>query len=843
MVVAPLGEQQPSPVILLRRYTLKSWPYLLLLATVGIFLADGLFGDRMFFLRDAFSGIPSYPQLAASALKSDEWLLWWNPFRGFGKPYIADPEAAFFYPPNWIYYWFSPGRAVALHCALHLFLIAAALFALARHWRLAIAPALVTAVSFTFSAGIVASMEFRSPFSALAWGPLELLLVSRMLEEGRNAPRGCIRKWRRMAGKLILLSIVIALQYLAGHPQVMLNSFLLVVSFIVARCFWLRQWRLLPEMLLAFALAGGLALGLCMIQFLPSWVFIQHSERAISVDPGLDMASVHPSHWLTLLLPFLDGRAGYPDAFWGKTLYEYSAGACHVGIVPLILAPFAWLATGNGRSACRADESELARFLVWFFAAVGASGLVLAAGKYAPAYMILYDYLPGFSYFRWPAKFLIYVAYALSFLAGLGLQALLTRALLPKASRVPSMILFGWVAAAIVILGGYWVARQSPQFWAFLTGGRFLSTPAHLTVSMADYSRTIFFLVASVLVVAAWHNRWLSGRVSASVLVVLCFANLFLVGREIHPLVSRATYALQPEIAPLLAPNPADYRVHSVYAPAIAQFLYGNSDPATHAWGRNAGSENSYQPIGVFDSHQSGMKLLRWDELNRLLLTLPPAEAGRLADLMNIRYVVTGAPFEKVLWRGGPKDIQLHERPSALPRAYLVNRWVTAEDSDTVTKILLDPSFDHRGGAVLELQPEQSLPASDAAALNPAPVGQVRRIDYRWNSVSMEATATQRALLILSDTWFPGWKASVDGLEKPIYRANFNFRAVLLEPGEHRVVFRYAPQEATLGMCISAASGVFTIIVAFLIWRREKDRDPDRTIAADTPDCQCSPTT
>src|SRR5207249_2285639 len=136
-------------------------------------------------------------------------------------------------------------------------------------------------------------------------------------------------------------------------------------------------------------------------------------------DPGLDQASIHPRHWLTVLLPYLYGRPGYPREFWGQTIYEFWAGTCYVGILPLVMlgfSPFAMKVAGK-RTA-----GDLRRFLFLFFAGVALVGLILAAGKYTPFYMLLYQLVPGFSHFRWPSKFLVLVLYSLSILAGLGCQ-------------------------------------------------------------------------------------------------------------------------------------------------------------------------------------------------------------------------------------------------------------------------------------------------------------------------------------------------------------------------------------------------------------------------------------
>ena len=78
-------------------------------------------------------------------------------------------------------------------------------------------------------------------------------------------------------------------------------------------------------------------------------------------------------------------------------------------------------------------------------------------------------------------------------------------------------------------------------------------------------------------------------------------------------------------------------------------------------------------------------------------------------------------------------------------------------------------------------------------------VGTARIATYEHERVTIDTDAPGRRLFVLSDTWFPGWRATVDGTPTPILRANVAFRAVPLSPGRHRVVFEYAPASFRIG--------------------------------------------
>jgi hypothetical protein len=89
--------------------------------------------------------------------------------------------------------------------------------------------------------------------------------------------------------------------------------------------------------------------------------------------------------------------------------------------------------------------------------------------------------------------------------------------------------------------------------------------------------------------------------------------------------------------------------------------------------------------------------------------------------------------------------------------------------------------------------------------------------------VELDATLRQPGLLILADTFYPGWTATVDGEPAPILRANRLMRAVPVPAGSHRVVFRYRPASVRLGAAISACGAM--VVVGWLAWRPRKNRE------------------
>jgi Bacterial membrane protein YfhO len=153
-------------------------------------------------------------------------------------------------------------------------------------------------------------------------------------------------------------------------------------------------------------------------------------------------------------------------------------------------------------------------------------------------------------------------------------------------------------------------------------------------------------------------------------------------------------------------------------------------------------------------------------------------------------------------------DMKLYDRHDALPRAYLVDRAVVLDDAGAADR-LADPTFDPRGEAVLA-------PGASAQPMNGARGGAVAIIEVdEPERVRIAVRAAGDSYLVLSDSWYPGWNAAVDGIEAPIERANILFRAVRVPAGEHVVEFRYQPSSVRDGAILSAG-GVLAAVLVFV---------------------------
>lgn len=197
--------------------------------------------------------------------------------------------------------------------------------------------------------------------------------------------------------------------------------------------------------------------------------------------------------------------------------------------------------------------------------------------------------------------------------------------------------------------------------------------------------------------------------------------------------------------------------------------------------------------------------------------------------LYNVKYITSYWPFSpaaNLTALGTYGGAYLYQNDDTLPRAYLVGKVQSATDRDDALKILASDAFDPARSVLLE----GGLPGF-AQGENDS--GSVEFLRYATNEAVMQVRALQDAILVFSDSYFPGWVAEIDGRETPIYRANVTQRAVVLPAGEHRVSFRFKPRTVVVGLWVSLSSLV-VLVGGLLLPRRGKEASPGAT-AHDKP--------
>ncbi|MBN1384021.1 MAG: hypothetical protein JW983_03960 [Elusimicrobia bacterium] len=326
-------------------------------ALVLLFFGRVIFTDKIFYFRDILNLFLPYRLFAAENIQSGILPLW-NPYTFFGQPFLANPETSLFYPFTVLFYIFKFSIAYKLFIVLHFFTAMILFYFAARLLKAKNSYAILASVAWAFGGYLTARIEFLSILGAAVWLPLVLILLIR--------------------NKKLLLGIVFTFQILAGHPQIIFYSVILLLFFLNKQ----RLQTLIYSLVFAALLSA--------IQLIPFGEFVKNSNRADGLTyEEASSVSVKPYEVFRNLLPKSD--ADITGRYWLKSSY--------IGFVPLIFV-LIYLFKNN-------KKLVLPLIVV----------IILALGRNTPVYLFLYKYLLPFSRIRYPAAIIFLYTFILCLMA------------------------------------------------------------------------------------------------------------------------------------------------------------------------------------------------------------------------------------------------------------------------------------------------------------------------------------------------------------------------------------------------------------------------------------------
>jgi hypothetical protein len=168
------------------------------------------------------------------------------------------------------------------------------------------------------------------------------------------------------------------------------------------------------------------------------------------------------------------------------------------------------------------------------------------------------------------------------------------------------------------------------------------------------------------------------------------------------------------------------------------------------------------------------------------------------------------------IYEGGPT---IYRNDAALPEAIVVPQAQVVADPQARMELLLDPSFDPRVEVLLSQAPSPPrLPSVPEGGQGGA--ASVSRT--RPDQATIKVDVDRASYLVLADTYYPGWEATVDGQPTEILQANHAFRAVAVDAGRHNVVFEYDPLSFRLGAWITLGAALLLAAVLVIGWSQRR---------------------
>jgi hypothetical protein len=147
------------------------------------------------------------------------------------------------------------------------------------------------------------------------------------------------------------------------------------------------------------------------------------------------------------------------------------------------------------------------------------------------------------------------------------------------------------------------------------------------------------------------------------------------------------------------------------------------------------------------------------------------------------------------------KEVKIYHNSSVMPRAFIVHQAEIISQRDMIFARLKDKHFDFRNSIIIEKDPPEKMPPRNQSPLYDQ--SSVKILDYQPNRITLEATMENEGFLVLSDTYYPGWKAYANDRELEIYPADYMLRSIYLDKGSYQVRFVYDPLPLKIGLGIS----------------------------------------
>lgn len=700
----------------------------------------------------------------------------WNPYLFGGLPFIAAQHGDVFYPTAWLR-WFMPvDTAMNLGFAAHLVIAGCAMYALLRALRTGWGGALVGGLAYELT-GIVASLvkpghDGKLFVSALA--PLALLAVLRAVRDRRAAGYG-------------LLAVTVGLCMLSPHYQ--MTYYLLVACGIWTLWLALRDPER-PESLRRPAVAWGtiaacfgavlLGLAIAAIQIVPFLAYVPFSPRAATGGPstGWDYAiafSMPPEEIVTTILPQFNGIL---DGYWGRNFFKLHTE--FLGAVTVLLAALAW-----------GDRKR--RPLLWVTGGIALLFLLISFGGHTPFYRLWYEVMPMMKKVRAPGMAFFLVALPVALWAGLGADRLL-RGEAPRRALLIGLGILGSIAVlgAVGVLQAVATVLAEPE-----QAERVLANAGAL---QAGSLRLLAFVALAATVTLGIAAGKLRGAAAAAALAAVTTADLWSIDRIFFQFSPPAAQLFRDdEITGRLRREKPPFRVLDVGVFPGSQLMAHDIEQVLGYHGNE---------IRFYDELLGGKNV--WKNVgNPAVLDLVAARfiiVPREQDLPGFHKIV--GPVETAA--GGPGV--LYERDSAVAYARVFPAAIKVPD-DQIPPALIDPRFPHSSvlvypdTATVTVQPIRPGQAPAAASVS-ADVGEWEPGRMR---IALSGSEAGPAYLLVSETWYPDWHATVDGKPAPVYRGDYAFLSVALPPGAREVRLDFASRAYARGQLITGLALLATL--------------------------------
>lgn len=724
----------------------------------------------------------------------------WNPYAFSGHPHLADFQTAVFYPVNifglflpQIEFWhllrLTPTILASFFTFLYLRNLPFVILNRAKRGGISTIASIFGALTFGFSPFILTwGEEVVMSAHSIVWLPLILLAIDMYLAKPKRQ-------------FLALIAVSTALSLFGGYMQTSIYLFMFAFGYLWLRLGLMRLFFSFNSLKLIGAFILGVALA--AVQLVPSAELYFNAARSqVALTETLFEFLLPAESLVTYLAPDFFGHPATGN-FFRLGSAQYYEGIMFVGLAALIFGVLALL-------KIRGDKLKI--FLAVF-------GIVaLSTTLDLPSSRLLLSLPIPFLASSIANRVLFIPAFCLAILAAIGMNEWLAG----KSRRIVGVILGIGLIYGFLILTLFVIKIFNLNYFGhahFFSGNNAGVSLRNLVIPLI-----VFGVSSGAILVSSFVGRF--KKPAVILVIIMAFSQTFLISRKYFSFSDRVNIFPKNEILEFVRASQGEYRswgVGSAFLENNFATQYGIYWPE----GYDSLNNRSY---AEFTNAMQGSSLddfvFRADAglgRSETVALLDNVDRRKLIDMLGIKYVIARDEDGGILEKRGFRKVfnptnnqfSVWENFTVMPRAFLASNYEGPPDIFTpgeteaerrekekqrrklIPQKLMNADFDWRNVIVLEK------PSPISAQFGP---GTAEIVSYKPQEVIIKTSSKEPKLLFLSDNFYAGWKATVDGDEVQIMRANYTFRAVPLIGGDHEVRFYFDSASFKVGLLVSGVS-------------------------------------
>ena len=693
----------------------------------------------------------------------------WNPYSFSGMPFLANYQSAALSPFNLLFMLLPFIDAWSLLILLQPLLAGVFMLMFLKSLKITDKASVFGAVSFMFCGFITTWMAYGTLGYAILFLPLALFSIEKFYESNKNR-------------YLILYSFVFPLSFFSGHFQISLYFFLFVLAYLIFKFYQTRNISNALHMVAYTAFGVFLSLP----QILPSFELYSQSLRS-----GIfQKTEVIPWGYVaTFFAPDFFGNPVTRNDWFG----HYAEWNAYIGLFPLILCLYVVFNKKN-------------KYILFFM--LSAVFAILLSFQTPLLDFLINTKIPVLSTSA-ASRIIVIFSFSASVLGAFGYDKLREDIEKNKTRKI-----FYWLVGLLLIFLTLWLVVLSKNI---IPVDKLIIAKQNLILP------TILFILSGTLVAIALFVK--RNVKSINFLEIIFFILLLL---TVFDLLRFANKWMPFDKGSLMYPSTKIEK--ELMKLSGFERIFGNFGGEATTFYKLSSIEG-YDALYIkrYGEFIASLENGKLTQSARSVVLFPKhgLYSKQALDLLGTKYVIHKLADGRKSWvfpfwtaRQGTYNLiyddgvyQILKNDNAFPRAFMVGQYVVEKDPQKILDTMFNPDFDLRNKVVLEKDPKLSL--NDVA-------GEAKIINYSSNKVVISTNSKGNALLFLSDTFYPGWEALVDGKNTTIYRADYTFRAVYVPKGEHKVEFIYNPLSFNLGLLGAFLGVIFSLGISFVIKKRGK---------------------